>query len=273
MQNARRFHWRLSILVVAEAASRYHRFRRPFRNAMRIALFVPCYVDQAAPKVAIATATLLQRLGHDVIFPDEQTCCGQPAFNTGYWPQAAELAVRQTRLFLDAGVDAVVCPSGSCTAMQKVFYPTLLAGTPAAADADELAKISWELSTFLVHRLGLVDVGARFPGAAVLHKSCHSLRELNARTEAQTLLRHVRELTLVDLPGEEECCGFGGTFAIKNPDVSTAMGEIKIDAVVGTGAEWVVSGDSSCLMHLAGLMERRGLSQKTVHLAEVLASV
>jgi len=240
---------------------------------MKIALFVPCYVDQASPKAAAATAAILRRLGHEVVFPEEQTCCGQPAFNTGYWPEAADLATRQIGIFLGAKVDAVVCPSGSCTAMQKVFYPTLLAGTPAERDAEQLGKITWELSTFLVQKLGVVDVGARFPGTAVLHKSCHSLRELNARTEAQTLLKHVRDLTLVDLPGEEECCGFGGTFAVKHADVSTAMGEIKADNILATGAEWVVSGDSSCLMHLAGLMNRRGHSPKTIHLAEVLASV
>jgi len=239
---------------------------------MRIALFVPCYVDQAAPRVAIATATILRRLGHEVVFPEQQTCCGQPAFNTGYWPEAAKLAAQQMRTFLDAKADAVVCPSGSCAAMQKVFYPTLFAGSSQLADAESLSQITWEFSTFLVRKLGVEDVGARFPGTAVLHKSCHSLRELNARTEAQTLLRRVRDLTLVDLPGEEECCGFGGTFAVKYPDVSTAMGEIKLEAILGTGAEWVISGDSSCLMHLAGMIERRTLRPKTIHLAEVLAS-
>jgi L-lactate dehydrogenase complex protein LldE len=240
---------------------------------MKIALFIPCYVDQAAPQVGIATATILRRLGHEVVYPEEQTCCGQPAFNTGYWKEAAELATRQIDVFLGADVDAVVCPSGSCTAMQKVFYPTLLAGTPREADAHRLSDIQWELSTFLVNKLGVTDVGARFRGTAVLHKSCHSLRELKSSTEATTLLRNVKDLTLVDLPGQEECCGFGGTFAIKHPDVSTAMGEIKVDCILGTGAEWLVSGDSSCLMHLGGLIEKRGLKPKPIHLAEVLASI
>jgi L-lactate dehydrogenase complex protein LldE len=124
----------------------------------------------------------------------------------------------------------------------------------------------------LVKKLGITDVGARFPGKAVLHKSCHSLRELNSKTEARQLLDHVRDLEMLDLPMDEECCGFGGTFAVKMADISTAMGEIKVDNIVKTGADWVVSGDSSCLMHLGGMMEKRGLKPRTIHLAEVLAS-
>lgn len=239
---------------------------------MRLAVFIPCYVDQVSPKVGIATVTLLRRLGHEVVFPEEQTCCGQPAFNTGYWLEAAELARRQTRLFLDSGVEAVVCPSGSCTAMQKVFYQTLLADTPAAADAAALANMSFELSQFLVNRLGVLDVGARFSGTAVLHKSCHSLRELNSKTEARQLLDRVAGLEMRELAYEEECCGFGGTFAVKMADISTAMGEVKLENILATGAEWVISGDSSCLMHLGGLMARRKLPPRTIHLAEVLAS-
>lgn len=233
---------------------------------------MPCYVDQVVPTVGIATVKLLRRLGHEVTYPAEQTCCGQPAFNTGYWPEATELARRQTRLFLDANVDAVVCPSGSCTAMQKVFYPTLLKGTAAEADSLALAEKTYELSQFLVGKLGLHDVGATFPGKAVLHKSCHSLRELNSRTEARLLLDHVKGLQMLDLDQDEECCGFGGTFAVKVPDISSAMGEIKVDNIVKSGADWVISGDSSCLMHLGGMLEKKGLRPKTIHLAEVLAA-
>jgi L-lactate dehydrogenase complex protein LldE len=239
---------------------------------MKIALFVPCYVDQISPAVALATVKVLRRLGHEVVFPAEQTCCGQPAFNTGYWPEAADLAVRQMRAFLDSAADAVVCPSGSCTAMQKVFYPTLLAGGAAAADADALAGQTWELSQFLVRKLGVTDVGAAFPGTAVIHSACHGLRELGAKDEARLLLENVRGLKLLPLPMAEECCGFGGTFAVKVPDVSTAMGDIKADAILGTGAEWVVSGDTSCLMHLDGLFRRRQAAVRTIHLAEVLAA-
>jgi len=241
-------------------------------SIMKVALFVPCYVDQVAPSVAIATVRLLRKLGHEVVFPADQTCCGQPAFNTGYWPEATELAIRQTRIFLDANTDAVVCPSGSCTAMQCVFYPTLLKDTPHEADARQLAAKTFELSQFLVNKLGITDVGARLAGKAVLHKSCHSLRELNSRTEARALLDHVRDLQMLDLADDEECCGFGGTFSIKVADISTAMGEVKVDNIVATGADWVVSGDSSCLLHLGGILDKRELKPRPIHLAEVLAS-
>ena len=240
---------------------------------MKVALFVPCYVDQISPQVALAAATVLQRLGHEVIFPEAQTCCGQPAFNTGYWPEAASLAVRQLRTFLDSGADAVVCPSGSCAAMQKVFYPTLLAGGAAAAEADTLAGQTWELSQFLVRKLGVTDVGARFPGVGTIHTACHGLRELGCVDEVRLLMENVKELTLKPLPMADECCGFGGTFAVKVADVSSAMGDIKADAILGTGAEWVISGDTSCLMHLDGLLRRRESPVRGIHFAEVLAAV
>lgn len=240
---------------------------------MKAALFLPCYVDQVLPPVARATVALLERLGVAVEFPREQTCCGQPAFNTGYWQEAAKLAQQQIRIFMAANVDAIVCPSGSCAAMQKVFYPTLLAGTVFEATAKELAAKTYELSQFLVNKLGVVDVGATFRGKATLHPSCHSLRELNARTEARTLLERVRGLELVPLDDAEECCGFGGTFAVKMGEISTAMADIKSDAIAKTGADWLIGGDSSCLMHLGGRLSRRGLPIMTIHLAEVLVSV
>ncbi|MFO0948143.1 MAG: (Fe-S)-binding protein [Planctomycetota bacterium] len=239
---------------------------------MKVALFVPCYVDQVVPAAAIATTRLLRRLGVEVVYPKEQTCCGQPAFNTGYWPEATELAIRQTQVFLDSGADAVVSPSGSCLAMQRVFYPTLLKGTPHEQAGADLAAKSFELSEFLVDKLGVTDVGARFCGRAVLHKSCHALRELNARTQARQLLEKVKDLELLELAQDEECCGFGGTFAIKVSDISTAMGDIKVENIVASGADWVVSGDASCLMHIGGILERRNLRPKPIHLAEVLAA-
>jgi L-lactate dehydrogenase complex protein LldE len=239
---------------------------------MRVGLLIPCYVDQVAPQVGIATVQLLDRLGVDVVYPRDQTCCGQPAFNTGYWPEAAEVARRQIDIFEQHTLDAVVCPSGSCSAMQKVFYPTLFAKTPVEAAARSLAEKTFELSQFLVHKLGIVDVGATFPGKAVLHRSCHSLRELGGRTEAQTLLSHVRGLELLPMESDEECCGFGGTFAVKMAPISTAMGEVKLAAIEKAGPDWVISGDSSCLMHLGGMMSKQNLRPKTIHLAEVLAA-
>lgn len=239
---------------------------------MRVGLFVPCYVDQIAPAVGLATARLLERLGVEVFFSAEQTCCSQPAFNSGFWAEAADVARRQIRTFLSQEVDAIVCPSGSCAAMQKVFYPTLFSGSDLVRDARELSERTFELTQFLVGRLGVVDVGARFDGRAVLHRSCHSLRELGARTEARRLLEAVRGLELLEMEANEECCGFGGAFAVKMPVISTAMGQIKLDAIAKCGAEWVVSGDSSCLLHLGGIMQKRGMHCQGIHLAEVLAS-
>jgi L-lactate dehydrogenase complex protein LldE len=239
---------------------------------MKVAIFVPCYVDQVVPSVGQATVRLLRRLGMDVIYPAGQTCCGQPAFNTGFWKEAADVAQRQIRVFLDSGAEAVVCPSGSCSAMQSVFYPTLFHGRKEEEDAKELSRRTFELTQFLVHRLGLRDVGATFVGKGVLHRSCHSLRELNLRTEARELLGQVRGLELLEMENDEECCGFGGTFSVKMSDISTAMGEVKLSAIERTEADWVISGDSSCLMHLGGMMSKRGMKVKPIHLAEVLAS-
>lgn len=239
---------------------------------MRVAVLVPCYVDQVVPEVGAATVRLLERLGHEVLYPAEQTCCGQPAFNTGYWQEAAQVARRQVRLFAEANADAIVCPSGSCAAMQSIFTPTLMEESELAPAAKEVAGKTFELSQFLVGKLGLTDVGAHFSGKAVLHRSCHSLRELGARTESSALLASVRGLEVVPMEADEECCGFGGTFAIKMSDISTAMGEVKLTAIQRSGADWVISGDSSCLMHLGGMMSRRSMRAKTVHLAEVLAS-
>ncbi|MBY0587712.1 (Fe-S)-binding protein [bacterium] len=239
---------------------------------MKVAVFIPCYVDQIVPEVGKATVQLLRRLGMEVIYPSAQTCCGQPAFNTGFWAEAADVAKRQIKIFLDSGAEAIVSPSGSCSAMQSVFYPTLFHGTPEESAARDLASRTFELTQFIVHKLGLRDVGARFEGKGVLHRSCHSLRELNLRTEAQELLSNVQGLELVPMDADEECCGFGGTFSVKMSDISTAMGEVKLSAIERTDASWVISGDSSCLMHLGGMMSRRGMKVKPIHLAEVLAS-
>jgi L-lactate dehydrogenase complex protein LldE len=239
---------------------------------MKVALFIPCYVDQVVPSVGQATVRLLRRLGMEVIYPAGQTCCGQPAFNTGFWSDAADVARRQLRIFLDSGAEAVVCPSGSCSAMQSVFYPTLFHGQKEESAARDLAARTFELTQFIVHRLGLRDVGARFAGKAVLHRSCHSLRELHLRTEAKELLSNVRDLELLPMDADEECCGFGGTFSVKMSDISTAMGEVKLAAIERTDADWVISGDSSCLMHLGGMMSKRGMKVRPIHLAEVLAS-
>jgi len=227
---------------------------------MRVGLFIPCFVDQLFPKVGVAIVTVLRRLKIDVDYPAAQTCCGQPAFNTGYWDEARQLAQRYREIF--AGYDAVVCPSGSCTAMVRNFYPELRVEPPA----------TFEFTEFLVKKLGVTDVGARFPAKVTYHDACHALRELRLKDEPRQLLRHVRGLELLEMAEAEACCGFGGTFSVKFPQISYAMDEVKCLSIQQTGAEYVVSGDSSCLMQIAGYLQQHKLPVKTIHLAEVLAS-
>jgi L-lactate dehydrogenase complex protein LldE len=237
---------------------------------MRISLFVPCFIDLCFPKVGVSVVQILERLGHTVEFPEELSCCGQPPFNSGYWDEAREMASRVVRRL--AGAEAVVIPSGSCGAMIKVFYLELFAGRPEEGAARELAAKTWEFSDFLVSRLGVTELGASFDAAVTFHDGCHGLRELGTKQQPRKLLEKVRGLRLIEMQDAETCCGFGGTFAAKFPMISTAMGESKCESARETEAEWVVSNDSSCLMHLEGLINRAGLPLKTIHLAEVLNS-
>lgn len=236
---------------------------------MKVTLFVPCFVDLCYPKVAMSMVTLLERLGHEVVFHESITCCGQPAFNSGYWEEARRVAAPVLDRLKDA--EAVVVASGSCGAMIKVFYPELFQNTPHHAAAEALAGRVYEFSEFLVTRLGVTDVGARFPATVTFHDGCHGLRELKTKKPARTLLAHVRDLKLVEMKDAETCCGFGGTFAAKFPMISTAMGEVKCASAEETGAEYIISNDSSCLMHVQGLLSRQGKPMRTLHLAEVLA--
>ena len=238
--------------------------------ARKVSLFVPCFVDQLQPEVAVDTVKVLQRAGGKVDYLPEQTCCGQPAFNSGFWNEAGPCAERFLRVFKDAEV--IVCPSGSCTTMVRVFYPELIASGPAHEEAISLGKRTFELSEFLVKVLGVTDVGATFPHTVTYHASCHGLRELKLREEPLKLLRGVKGLKLVDMLRFDECCGFGGTFATKFESISVAMGEQKADSVAVTGAEYVTAIDPSCLMHVQGILGRRKDRAKTIHLASILAS-
>ena len=235
---------------------------------MTITLFVPCFVDLMFPRVGISMVRIFERLGHKVECPREIACCGQPAFNSGCWDEARAVAAPVLRRLKDA--EAVVIASGSCGAMLKVFYPQLFAGTALASDANTLAARCWEFSDFLVTKLGVTDLGARFPAKVTFHDGCHGLRELHIRKSPRALLACVRDLDLVEMKEAETCCGFGGTFAAKFPMISTAMGEVKCASALETGAEYIVSSDSSCLMHVQGLLDREGRKLKTIHLAEVL---
>lgn len=237
---------------------------------MKITLFIPCYIDQFNPEVGISVVKILEKLGHQVEYPEEQTCCGQPAFNSGLWDEARAVAEQSLKVFKNAEV--IVTPSGSCGAMLRVFYPPLFKDTPLAAEAKSLAARTFEFSEFLVHKLGVTDLGASFPGKATFHDGCHSLREMNLREEPRKLLKHVRGLELVELNPAATCCGFGGTFAVKYPMISSAMGDGKCAAIDETGADYVISLDSSCLMHINGMMAKKGSKTRGLHLAEVLAA-
>ena len=231
---------------------------------MRVALFIPCFIDQLFPNVGIAMVTVLRRLNVDVYYPEEQTCCGQPAFNTGYWDEARTLATRYCEIF--AGADAIVSPSGLCTAMVRNFYPELL------GKATQATAHTYEFAEFLVKKLGVTDVGAKFPARVTYHDACHALRELRLKDEPRQLLRNVKGVELVEMDQAETCCGFGGTFSVKFPMISYAMDEVKVTSIQKTGAQYVVSSDSSCLMQIDGYLRRQNLPIKTISLAEVLAA-
>ncbi|HVU07207.1 MAG TPA: (Fe-S)-binding protein [Verrucomicrobiae bacterium] len=236
---------------------------------MKISLFIPCFVDQFFPQTGMNLVKILERLGHVVDFPKAQTCCGQPAFNSGFWDEARAVAEKQIAVFKNSEI--VVIVSGSCSSMLKVFYPELFHGHALESEAKLLAAKTFEFSDFLVNRLGVSDVGANFPGRATFHDGCHGLRELNLKNPPRELLKNVRGLELVEMKEAETCCGFGGTFAVKFPMISTAMGEVKCASIAETGVDFVISNDSSCLMQIRGLLDRQGKPIKTFHLADVLA--
>jgi L-lactate dehydrogenase complex protein LldE len=240
---------------------------------MKLALFATCLVDGLFPDVGRATITLLRRLGHDVDLPLQQTCCGQMHVNTGYPRDALPLVRNHVAAF--AGYDAVVAPSGSCAAAvrhQHVEVAERFGDGELAARAGELAARTYELSEFLVDVLGVTDVGAYFPHRVTYHPTCHSLRLLRVGDRPYRLLHEVRGIDLAELPDAESCCGFGGTFALKNPDVSTAMLADKMRNILATGAGVCSAGDASCLMHIGGGLSRLRAGTKTVHLAEILAA-
>ena len=240
---------------------------------MRVALFVTCLADAMFPQAAKATAAVLQRLGHDIVFPEAQTCCGQMHINTGYQHQARTLVRHHVEVF--EPYNAIVAPSGSCVGSVRHQHATVAraAGDDRlAARAGQVAARTWELSEFLVDVLGLVDVGAFFPHRVTYHPTCHSMRMLRVGDKPIKLLQAVEGLDLVELPAADQCCGFGGTFAIKNSDTSTAMLADKMRNVLDTGAEMCTAGDSSCLMHIGGGLSRIRAGAKTVHLAQILAA-
>jgi L-lactate dehydrogenase complex protein LldE len=239
---------------------------------VRISLFITCYNDTLFPGTGQSVVRVLERLGHAVHFPREQTCCGQMHFNTGYRQEAYPLAKRWVEIFADA--EAVCIPSSSCVAMIREYYPALAQENGDAsmqASLEALLPRVFEFSELLVDRLGVSDVGAYFPHRVTYHASCHGLRSLHLGDKPLQLLRAVRGLELVPLENVEQCCGFGGTFAVKNADVSAAMLTEKLRAVLNTRAEVCTACDNSCLMHLQGMLHRQFAGVRTLHLAEILA--
>jgi len=239
---------------------------------MKVSLFVTCLVDQMWTSVGAGTVAVLRRVGCDVEFDNRQTCCGQPAFNTGYRDEARQVAQRFIRIFEESKADAIVSPSGSCTAMVH-HYPELFAGDKEwEPRARAMATRTHELSAFLVRVLKIADVGASWSGKLTWHDACHGLRDLNLKNEPRTLIRNVRGVELVELENAEACCGFGGTFSVKYPEISVAILDQKIEAIERSGVHAVVSGDASCLMQIGGRLSRNRSKVRVMHLAELLAS-
>jgi L-lactate dehydrogenase complex protein LldE len=240
---------------------------------MRASLFITCYNDTLFPETGRAVVRLLERLGVEVQFEPKQTCCGQMHANTGYRGEAYSQAKRLVRLYRDA--ETVVVPSSSCVSMMREQYPRLaeeFGGESFGKDLAALLPRVYELSEFLIDKLGVEDVGAYFPHKVTYHASCHGLRGIQLGDRPYRLLNKVRGLTHIPLPNLERCCGFGGTFSVKNGEVSSAMLAAKLGDVVGTGAEFCTALDNSCLMHMGGAMHRQYAAMKTIHMAEILAS-
>ncbi|OFW76179.1 MAG: Fe-S oxidoreductase [Alicyclobacillus sp. RIFOXYA1_FULL_53_8] len=236
---------------------------------MKVALFVTCLVDNFYPHVAEAMVRILNRYGVEVTFPAGQTCCGQPAFNSGYVHEAREVGRTLIDAFQDA--DYVVSPSGSCAGMVHHYYPELYReDAPASAQVERLAGKTFEFSQFLVNVLKVTDLGAVFPHRVTYHPSCHGARLLGVKDEPLQLLQQVRGLELVDLPHANDCCGFGGTFAVKMHDISTAMVTEKTEHVLATEAEVLVGTDLGCLMNIGGRLRHQGHNVRVMHLAELL---
>jgi L-lactate dehydrogenase complex protein LldE len=239
---------------------------------VKVHLFIPCMVDELLPRVAEATVRVLWRAGCEVVWDDRQTCCGQPAFNAGYRDDAAAIARRFIRVFGDA--EAVVAPSGSCVGMVRTWYREL-APHFSAGELDALSSLRariFELSELLVVRLGIEDLGASLAAVATWHDSCHMLRDLGVAEPPRRLLAQVRGLRMVPLADSDRCCGFGGAFSVKMPELSSTMGEDKARRIVETGAQLAITGDAGCLLQMQGVLARLGAGTRVVHLAEVLAS-
>lgn len=237
---------------------------------MNVQLFVPCFVDQLFPDTAFNMIRVLEKAGCTVTYNEDQTCCGQPAFNAGFWDEARTVCSKFIRDF--SGTDYIVGPSASCVGFVKNYYSKLFDNSSVHNEVKDLGKRVYELSDFLVNVLQAEKFGARLEGKATYHDSCAALRECRIKEEPRRLLAGVSGLELVEMNDVETCCGFGGTFAVKFEPISIGMGEQKVENALATGAQYLISTDLSCLMHLQGYIDAKGYPLKTLHLADVLAS-
>ena len=239
---------------------------------MRISLFITCLVDQLWPSIGTSAVEVLQRVGCEVVFDHRQTCCGQPAFNTGYRNEARAFAERFIEIFEDTGTEAIVSPSGSCTAMVHHFHELFPDDQHWRKRAETLAGRTHEFSSFLVNVLGVEDVGGNFRGRVTWHDACHGLRDLNLQSEPRRLICCVRGVEFVEMSNADACCGFGGTFSVKYPEISVAILDHKIDNIEQARVKAVISGDASCLLQIGGRLTRKKSSARAMHLAELLAA-
>lgn len=239
---------------------------------MKVSLFITCLVDQLCPNVGVAAVEVLRRAGCEVVFDERQTCCGQPAYNTGYRKEARKFAQRFIEIFEDSDAEFIVSPSGSCTAMVKHFHELFPDDKNWRERCEKIAEKTYEFSSFLVNVLKIETVGAKFSGKLTWHDACHGLRDLKIKGEPRELLKNVENAEFVELEGADVCCGFGGTFSVKFPEISAAILDNKIEMIESSGADAVVACDASCLMQIGGRLSRIGSKVKPMHIAEILAS-
>jgi L-lactate dehydrogenase complex protein LldE len=237
---------------------------------MKVQLFIPCFIDQLYPQVAFNTVKILEKAGCTVSYNTQQTCCGQPAFNAGFWGESKDVCTKFVQDF--DGADFIVSPSASCAGFIRNNYGKLFENNAFQSPAKKVSSQIFELSEFLVKILGVTDLGASFNGKATFHDSCAGLRECNIKAEPRALLSQVEGLELVEMNDNETCCGFGGSFAVKYDTISVAMADQKIDNAIATEAEYIISTDMSCLMHIDGRINHNGQQIKVIHLADILAS-
>lgn len=253
-------------------AINFYAFRIFHLTKVKVSLFITCLVDHLCPNVGRSVVEVLRRAGCEVAFDERQTCCGQPAFNTGYRKEARKFAERFIEIFEESDADFIVSPSGSCTAMVKHFYELFPGEEDWQKRAAKIAAKTYEFTGFLVNVLKIEDTGASFSGKLTWHDACHGLRDLNLRDEPRKLLKNVSKAEFVELPGADVCCGFGGTFSVKYPEISVAILDNKIEAIKNTEADAIVACDASCLMQIGGRLSRLGAKAKAIHIAEILAS-